>query len=346
MELFDKIYSCYYQAVKHILMEAESQPLTVKQMESIVRQYGFEESALTILPKLLTGEWALLRKKADGTYEAAVSVCSDQSLTKLQQSWIKALLTDPKFCLFLDKKEIERLDKALRDVEPLYLTKDFHYFDQHRDRDEYNSPEYQDNFKIILNALKAEKGLIIVYSGKRYLKRVDGLSAEPEGIQWDQKPGMVLKAVPYQLQYSAKDDKFRLCCAEYSEGKYKRELVLNISRIKTCRLMEIENKESLWNRRFSNRTKTNEPVIIEISGKRNSLERCMLHFASYEKHTEYDEEKGVYICRIYYDRADETELLIEILSFGPVIRVLGPEPFLKLVRERVERQHHLLYQTI
>ena len=42
----------------------------------------------------------------------------------------------------------------------------------------------------------------------------------------------------------------------------------------------------------------------------------MLKFADYEKHTVYDEEKGVYICSVYYDIQDETELLIDLLSFG------------------------------
>lgn len=89
-----------------------------------------------------------------------------------------------------------------------------------------------------------------------------------------------------------------------------------------------------------------EPVLIEISGERNSMERCMLHFASYEKRTEYVEEQGIYRCEIYYDRQDETELLIQILSFGPVIRVLGPAPFLQQVKERVKRQYHLLPDAI
>ena len=51
----------------------------------------------------------------------------------------------------------------------------------------------------------------------------------------------------------------------------------------------------------------------------------MLHFANYEKRTEYDEERGKWICSICYDKEDEPELLIDVLSFGPVVRVLGPE---------------------
>ena len=71
----------------------------------------------------------------------------------------------------------------------------------------------------------------------------------------------------------------------------------------------------------------------------------MLHFASYEKHTEFDSEKNTCRCSIYYDRADETELLIDILSFGPAVRVLGPEAFLNLVKARVGRQYRLMREN-
>ena len=72
----------------------------------------------------------------------------------------------------------------------------------------------------------------------------------------------------------------------------------------------------------------------------------MLHFAHYEKQTVYEPESNTWLCSIYYDPADETELLIELLSFGPVIQVLGPEEFLSKVRERVRRQHELLYSDL
>lgn len=46
----------------------------------------------------------------------------------------------------------------------------------------------------------------------------------------------------------------------------------------------------------------------------------MLQFANYEKHTEFDEERKCWICSIYYDKADETELLIDIC---PSVRWCG-----------------------
>ncbi|MBS5782811.1 MAG: WYL domain-containing protein [Clostridium sp.] len=70
----------------------------------------------------------------------------------------------------------------------------------------------------------------------------------------------------------------------------------------------------------------------------DALERCMLQFASYDKQTVYDEEKGCHVCEIFYDIMEETELLIRILSFGPVVEVLGPERIQKQIRQRIARQ--------
>ncbi len=72
----------------------------------------------------------------------------------------------------------------------------------------------------------------------------------------------------------------------------------------------------------------------------------MLQFASWEKHTEYDEERDYYICRIYYDGEGESELLVRVLSFGPVVRILGPMKFLEQVKERVRRQYGLNHPEI
>ena len=66
----------------------------------------------------------------------------------------------------------------------------------------------------------------------------------------------------------------------------------------------------------------------------------MLHFSNYEKRTKKVDE-DTWECLIYYNRSMETELLIEVLSFGPTIQVLGPESFLQQIRDRLSRQMEL-----
>lgn len=84
------------------------------------------------------------------------------------------------------------------------------------------------------------------------------------------------------------------------------------------------------------------PVEIEITNERNGFERIFTQLSNFERISEYDETTRKYLMRIYYYEVDETELLITLLSFGPVIRVLGPHHFKQQFVERIARQKQLL----
>ena len=307
MELFHKIYSCYYNVVRHILDRAGRDPITRQDMEDICRVYGFQESSLSIIPKLTDGTWALLDEKDKHTFTSRLGHAVPAiPLTNLQKAWLKSLMQDPRFRLFFTDREIGLLERELGACSSLYQEDDFYYYDRYRDGDSYASDDYRKHFQAILKALREERILLVAYEGKH--GRVHSF-----------------ETAPYQLQYSSKDDKCR---------------------IKDCHVTSRPCPPDLKARSFQPVQKAANPVVLEISGERNSLERCMLHFASYEKHTEYDEDKKCWVCSIYYDLADETELLIDILSFGPVVRVLGPPSFIRQIQKRVRRQHELLYGEI
>ena len=196
---------------------------------------------------------------------------------------------------------------------------------------------YREHFRTILAGLSEKRLLKLSYKGKNQLLTD-------------------LKVLPVRLQYSSKDDKFRLLCIRLRKGRKGLPYTLNMGKILACSLagtwQTAGDRDSAPEPPFASPSlsvfsqKAKEPAVIEIDGRRNSLERCMLKFADYEKHTVYDEEKGVYTCSIYYDIQDETELLIDLLSFGPVIRVLSPERLVAQIRERVTRQHRWLFGEV
>ena len=330
MELFNEIYSCYYHTVRHILEEAAGHSVNMKEMEQICKNQAFQETALAVLPKLTKGEWPLLfpSKEHPGCYESALHFPPPElPLTALQMSWLAALIHDPRFRLFFTDEELKTLSESLKGFEPLYQQENFYYYDRFCDGDSYASPSYREHFQAILKALREHHILFIGYEGKK-------------GICHS------FEVIPYQLQYSSKDDKFRLCCLQLHRNTFSRSTILNLARIKDCHVTSKSCPPDLESRCFEPIQKASEPVVLKISGERNSLERCMLHFANYEKHTEYDAEMKCWICSIHYDLADETELLIDILSFGPVVRVLGPSSFVRQIRKRVKRQHELFYSEI
>ena len=45
-----------------------------------------------------------------------------------------------------------------------------------------------------------------------------------------------------------------------------------------------------------------------------------------------------YRVSLFYEKDDETELVIRILSFGPMIKVVEPDSFVNLIKRRLMRQ--------
>ena len=56
-----------------------------------------------------------------------------------------------------------------------------------------------------------------------------------------------------------------------------------------------------------------------------------------EKITERLDEKH-YRLQLMYNKSDETEMVIRILSFGPLLRVQEPAGFIELLRKRLQKQ--------
>ena len=80
-----------------------------------------------------------------------------------------------------------------------------------------------------------------------------------------------------------------------------------------------------------------DTVTLEITNERNALERVMLHFAHLEKRAE-KLSGNRYSVTLKYDHSDEPEMVIRVLSFGPMVRVTEPEHFIELIKEKLLRQ--------
>ena len=318
MELFSEIYGLYFRAVEALLRRAETGPVTEWEARDILTANAFSESAYYIWPKLQDGTWPLLRE-ADGGYSTTLSLPEDAPLTRLQRSWLRAVLDDPRMALFLEAPQQDSLRQTLTDVEPLYRQADFYCFDSAADGDDFASPAYRSIFRAFLTAIREQTALVVCYNG--------GKGHRMEGLFW-----------PRRLEYSPKDDKFRAHCYRRS-GQWRKYFVLNLARVESA--APARNDPEPLEPTSPNRERQNT-IELEITSERNALERAMLQFAHFDKRTEYDPERESYHCELRYNASDETEVLIRVLSFGPTLRVLGPDSFLRQVRARVARQTELL----
>ena len=296
--LFSEIYSSYFNAVAQILGLATEGKLTGKALTEAIQEQAFEESVLVIPKALKSGRWPLLTR----TFETPLLEKPTMPLTNLQKQWLKALLQDPRIGLFSPSTE------GLEDVEPLYDPESVVFFDRYADGDPFQDRNYIRNFQTILQALRENGNVRIRYRAAGGNER-----------RYDCRP--------IHLEYSGRDDKFRLI----AEG-WKRILTLNLGRMITVEPRETRETQS--DELPENREKE---MTLELTDERDAMRRAIISFSDLEKETIRLDKKH-YRIHLWYRQEDETDLLIRILSFGPVLRVTEPAELVDQVIARLRRQ--------
>ena len=85
--LFSEVYGLYYALTAKLLREA---PVSRARMEEMVKEGGFGETSLELLPPLLDGTWPLLRER-DGLYDSRLLHSPTVPLTMLERRWLAAV---------------------------------------------------------------------------------------------------------------------------------------------------------------------------------------------------------------------------------------------------------------
>ncbi len=331
MKLFNEIYGTYYRIAAEAI---EKKRLTDKDIYRIIEEYGTDETRVGISPKLIPGKepqkptyWGFFRRGDDGTLESVFENAPKRQLTTLERRWLKAKLSDRRIRLFLSDETLERLGSELEDVQPLYAPDFFRCCDRFSDGDDMSDPEYIKHFRICLKAYK-EKRLVYI----RYLSGHGNMIS--------------MVVLPLKIEYSYKNDKFRIYCRQIGSRKKAKAfpyITVNIGRIVSAEparnadaVMPAKDEQMV----FPEQTET---IVVKVTEERNSVERFMLEFASYPKKTVRDAKTRECTVSIECRCADETELLIRLLGFGPTIEILSPPEFREKAAQRVRRQYELFF---
>lgn len=311
--LFSEIYSTYYRTVGILLELAAKGELTRERMQREITDHAYAESFMTIIPALTSEQWQLMNAEL----KTPIIHGAERPYTELELRFLKTISMDPRMALFETELRLCEPD-ALKTVEPLFLPEDVVLFDQYLDGDPYTDMHYQEIFHKLLRAIHEKEAVWIDYEGRKGIRSFN--------------------CFPYQMEYSEKDDKFRVFV------KWKRSVItMNVARIRQV-IPWTEQKVSLKLPQPQTFRHTESKCVLELVDERNALERVLLHFAHFEKTAERLKGRR-YRVTLLYDQNDETELVIRIMSFGPMVRVIEPESFVNLIRERLYAQKELRLQT-
>ncbi len=295
--IFNEIYSAYYNTVVKIIAAVIAGNAGEQNLNQIVSDYAFEESVLTILPSLKSEKWQLIR----GDMTTPLQHTPTLPLTITQKQWLKAISLDPRMRLF-------GIDfSGLEDVEPLFTADDYHIYDKYSDGDPFEDEKYIKHFQMILSAINNGQNIKIEMCSRK-------------------GKTLYARCKPERLEYSEKDDKFRLVTSGCHFIR-----TINLNRITKCKIYHGDNiihtppPETRY-----------EWVTLKVKDERNTLERCLMHFAHFEKRAERVGDH--YLLHIKFDHDDEPEMVIRVLSFGPMVEVLEPESFRNRIISKLKDQ--------
>ena len=295
--IFNEIYSAYYNAVAKIIAAVIDGETDEQTLTQIVCDNAFGESILTVLPSLKSEKWQLV--KADMT--TPLRHKPTMPLTLMQKQWLKAISLDPRIQVF------GVAFSGLEDVEPLFTPEDYCLYDQYGDGDPFEDEGYINRFRTILFAIKNKRNI-----------KIEMVSRKGKGIY--------SRCTPERIEYSEKDDKFRLVTSGCPFIK-----TVNLNRITKCKL---------YNGDTPLPSVPPEPnyewITLKVKEERNTLERCLMHFAHFEKRAERVDDH--YLLHIKFDHDDEPEMVIRVLSFGPTVEVLESESFKKRIIAKLKAQ--------
>lgn len=310
-EIFHEIYGAYYNAVWHILnkISGEYTKISQKTINDIVFEYS---------NKLITsGAWADTEKHVKGimtgfdvAYGSDISFkAPEMPLSLMQKRWLKAVLADRRIKLFgIEEPE------WLSGIEPLFSMEDFVYFDQDLEGDNYSDENYISHFKTILEALNNGFKLNIIYGGK---------NSNYENAN----------AIPLKLEYSPRNDKFRL----FIKNEKEKYFVLNLSKIQ-----EVKLSDKKFEAETAKLPKKEEYIkqlvlILDNSAGKHDFSRAMREFSDLKKETEPLGNLKYKITMEYY-KDDEEEIVIRLMPYLPYIEVKKPFEVKKKIQEKLRKQ--------
>lgn len=312
MKLFSEINCTYYNITEKILKQKS---VTKEDIRRIISKNGFSETVLFLEPELIGKNNIGLLTEQDGIYTSILKNEPHIPLTSVQKKWLCAVLNDKKSSLFLDKEQKAELYELLG-AEPLFSGRSIRFFDRFTNGDDFENEDYIKHFRNILRSMH-ENRLIRISFQTRKNNRITHYY------------------LPERVEYSSKNDKFRVHVIRYNKSKPIERGIINIAQINSTELTDIIAENGLYE------VPSKKEVILKVSNERNAINRFMMEFAELERVSEYDDESKECTVTMKYDAMDETEILIRILSFGPVVEVLQPDDFRAQIARRIGLQRQL-----
>lgn len=238
----------------------------------------------------------------------------DFPMSENDEIYLKNVLQSEYAALFIDKEFSEKLEENISETECYDYSKIFYSRDNSL-KDKI-TPEFINKFRIIRNAIRE----------KCYIKFSNTTRT---GITYKNQ-----KAFPLKIEFSVLMGKFYVSMWNYDSMRPFKCVLNNLTDIEKAEKNNDFDYKQLVTYMHENRTAQPIEMIVTDKYKNHAVERAKLVFSVYE-HENIKNADGTYTIKIWYYTYDEMEIINNIISFGPSVRVVSPDSVVEKIKQRL-----------
>jgi len=334
MELFSEVKNRYFQLVLRIINEcadgkAKAEVLKViddGEFEQKVIGKNQQSFADIMLNRCDENENLNLLKEKDGRWYPALEDAGNPPVpvrfTMVEKFWLKALLETEGIRMILSPQTYEKLKMEMEEIDTPIKKQYIEMTNTIKLPEIADQEAYSENFRIILKALVDEKPIKYTNTDRRGNVYRDML------------------ALPVGIEYSMRDGRFRVSMYSIDDD---RPIMANIFTLTDLKIVDEDvgidretAKKLLFEQKYSS-----EPIIMEVTDQKAAMERCFMCFSGMER-TARDLGNNKYEMRLNYYLFEEENLIRNIISLGPYVKVISPQRIVDEIVRRVKKSFHLL----
>lgn len=226
---------------------------------------------------------------------------------------IKSLLETSFVDLFLDSATKDKIRKCTTNIETEWNIKDIEIKNQFNNKTLIDAEKYSGILKTIFQAINDRCAI-------RYDNIIPGKYEYRNEILF-----------PVRVEYSFINNVFRVCAYSEREDRFIKMNLVTMSNVhitsETKGNLEKEYKEYI--------DLNTKKVVIDVEPIDHVIERCFRIFSYHNRLARYDKENNKYTLEISYLKADEAEVIRDILSLGGYVVVTEPRRIQKEIYKRI-----------
>lgn len=334
MELFHEYKNKYFHLVLKILNLCQN-GLCKDDVLKIIEDEEYDERLISkdfktfegmILNEYEDDSLNLLKEK-DNRYYSILnregSIPVKIRFSNIEKTWLNGMIQDKTAKELLGEEIVNKLSESLKDIHE-GNNNVIEFTNKNVNKFEYDFKKLNRIFFTILDAINNEK--LLIYT-----------NVDRDGNEHKDK-----LAIPLRIEYSLKDDKFRVSMYSIED---KRPIKVNLHTLKEINVTEKSSnlkREDLI-KKLKEKKYCEEPVTIILKDKRGAMERCFMSFSSFERSSKLI-DSNTYEVDIYYYTFQEDDVISKIISLGPYVTVKGPERIRNTVIEKIKKAYE--YQVM